>query len=299
MVVNAEGVRKWSSTPKAWQMVVNAEGVANGRQRRRRGEWSSTPKAFASLSPGLFQPWVGKYCQRQRRRCWPGVVCERFQRCEVLFCSTQGCSNPGLKFAERFQRSSETCFQRSRETCFQRSSETCFQRSSETCFQRSRETCFSVQAKLAFSVQAKLAFSVQGKLSLSVQGKLSGASNETCGSRDVNFTAVRGFVKRAVNNRQGERHGEVSGLLHLLLGREGGQDLARHRQVEYRVSLCRISTGGHRLERHRSRSRPARQQLDRSFRSQWTTCPARRPELFLPRCLEQSRRTRRRQRCVC
>src|ERR1044072_7588553 len=88
-------------------MVVNAEGVANGRQRRRRSQmvvnaegvrkWSSTPKAFASLSPGLFQPWVSKYCQRQRRRCWLGVVCERFQRCEDLFWrGAQGCFNPGL-----------------------------------------------------------------------------------------------------------------------------------------------------------------------------------------------------------
>src|ERR1051326_2418134 len=64
-------------------MVVNAEGVR---------KWSSTPKAFASLSPGLFQPWVSKYCQRQRRRCWLGVVCERFQRCEDLFLAR----HPGL-----------------------------------------------------------------------------------------------------------------------------------------------------------------------------------------------------------
>src|ERR1051326_4790657 len=286
MVVNAEGVREWSSTSKAFASLspgLFQPWVSKYCQRQRRRCWLGVvcerfqrcEDLFLARHPGLFQPWVSKYCQRQRGRCWLGVVCERFQRCEDLFCSTQGCSNPGLKFAERFQRSRETCFS------------------------VQAKLAFSVQGKLAFSVQAKLSLSVQGKLSLSVQGKLSGASNETCGSRDVNFTAVRGFVKRAVNNRQGERHGDVSGLLHLLLGREGGQDLVGDRQVEHRVSLCRISTGGHRLERHRSRSRPARQQLDRSFRSQWTTCPARRPELFLPRCLEQSRRTRRSQRCVC
>src|ERR1044072_2116792 len=95
------------STPKAF---------ANGRQRRRRSrmvvnaegvrKWSSTSKAFASLSLGLLQPWVSKYCQRQRRRCWPGAVGERFQRCEDLFLAR----HPGLfqpwvsKYCQRQRR---------------------------------------------------------------------------------------------------------------------------------------------------------------------------------------------------
>jgi hypothetical protein len=76
---------------------------------------------------------------------------------------------------------------------------------------------------------------------------------------------------------------KFSGFFPFLLGRESRKDLARDRQVEYRVSLRRIAARRHRLERHRSRSRSTRQQLDRPFRSHWTTRVAGRAELQLPR----------------
>src|ERR1043166_5806142 len=107
MVVNAEGVRewsstpkafangrqrrrrgKWSSTPKAWQMVVNAEGVANGRQRRRRSQVSAQ---------GCFNPGLASIAKGNAEGVGQARLANAFSVVKISFWrATPGCFNPGL-----------------------------------------------------------------------------------------------------------------------------------------------------------------------------------------------------------